>query len=86
MKDFLKKVATSSSKKLYVADETRLARKLSIQMQALEVLKEYGIELVCASDPTLFTDESPAGAGNHTHMVHVFRFVLRQCLCLGNTL
>ncbi len=86
MHNLLSKVAKSSSRKLYVADETRLARKLSVQEQAIELLKARGIELVSACDPHLFTDESPEGAGNHTHMVHVFRFVVRQCFCFGDTL
>ena len=61
MKEFLDKVAKSKSKTLYVADETRLARKLSVQEQALEVLRKRGIKVVSASDPRLFSDDTPEG-------------------------
>ena len=53
MKEFLDKVAKSKSKTLYVADETRLARKLSVQEQAIEALTKRGIKVVSASDPRL---------------------------------
>ena len=61
MTDFLGKVSRSSSKILYVADETRLARKLSVQEQAMEALRKRGIKVVSASDPRLFSDDTPEG-------------------------
>jgi DNA invertase Pin-like site-specific DNA recombinase len=60
-KAFLEMVAAHPNRTLYVPEASRLARRLSVQEEAVEVCKSLNIYLRNSSDPDYYTSESPEG-------------------------
>ena len=57
--DMLQRLATNGAKTIIVESPDRFARDLAVQLAGHDKLKELGIEIVPASAPDFFTEDTP---------------------------